>query len=233
MSRPPFRRRFQRAPRIRTNERIRVREVRLVDAVGEQVGIFPTRQALEMAKAHGLDLVEVAAQARPPVCRICDFGKYKYELAKKEKEQKKNKIVIKVKEIQLRPFTDPHDYQYKLQHAIDFLCDEMKVKVFLRFRGRENAHKEFGFETMQRFVNDLSPYGKPDTQPRKAGRGISVMLAPLAPSKRKENPKPKKHRHDNDAPEAQDQDSEDGDEAPTDNLNNAFADLNLPEEKQA
>jgi translation initiation factor IF-3 len=233
LSRPTFRRRFQRAPRIRTNERIRVREVRLVDAEGEQVGIFPTRKALEMAKAHGLDLVEVAAKARPPVCRICDFGKYKYEQAKKEKEQKKNKIVIKIKEIQLRPFTDPHDYQYKLQHAIDFLCEEMKVKVFLRFRGRENAHKEFGFETMQKFVGDLSPYGKPDTQPRKAGRGISVMLAPLTPSKRKKNPNPKKHRHDDDTQESSGQDSKDNGEQAPENLNTAFADLDLQEEKQA
>ena len=228
MSRPTFRRRFQRAPRIRTNERIRVREVRLVDAEGEQVGIIPTKKALEMAKAYGLDLVEVAAAARPPVCRICDFGKYKYEQAKKEKEQKKNKIVIKVKEIQLRPFTDPHDYQYKLQHAIDFLCEDMKVKVFLRFRGRENAHKEYGFETMKKFVGDLAPYGKADTAPRKAGRGITVMLAPLAPSKRKENPNPKKHHHDEDTQEPQD-----NGETTRKNLNNAFDNLELPKEKQA
>ena len=228
MSRPPFRRRYQRAPRIRTNEHIRVREVRLVGSDGKQVGVVATRKALEMAKARGLDLVEVASTARPPVCQICDFGKYKYEQAKKDKEQKKNKIVIKVKEIQLRPFTDPHDYQYKLQHAIDFLCDDMKVKVFLRFRGRENAHKEYGFETMKKFVGDLAPYGKADTQPRKAGRGITVMLAPLAPSKRQKNPNPKKQRHDEDTEEPQDN----GDTT-TNNLNNAFDDLELPKEKQA
>ena len=181
-----------------------------------------------MAKARGLDLVEVAAAARPPVCQICDFGKYKYEQAKKEKEQKKNKIVTKIKEIQLRPFTDPHDYQYKLQHAIDFLCEDMKVKVLLRFRGRENAHKEYGFETVKKFVSDLAPYGKADTQPRKAGRGITVMLAPLAPSKRKENPNPKKHHHDEGT-----QKQQDNGETTPENLNNAFDNLELPEEKQA
>lgn len=205
-----------------------MREVRLVGSDGKQVGVVPTKQALEMARARGLDLVETAATARPPVCQICDFGKYKYEQAKKEKEQKKNKIVIKIKEIQLRPFTDPHDYQYKLQHAIDFLCDDMKVKVFLRFRGRENAHKEYGFETMKKFVGDLAPYGKADTEPRKAGRGITVMLAPLAPSKRKENPNPKKHHHD----EAKSEPQDNGDTTPK-KLNNAFEDLELPEEKQA
>ena len=228
MSRPSFRRRFYRAPRIRTNERIRVREVRLVGSDGKQVGVVPTKQALEMAKARGLDLVEVASTARPPVCQICDFGKYKYEQAKKDKEQKKNKIVTKIKEIQLRPFTDPHDYQYKLQHAIDFLCEDMKVKVLLRFRGRENAHKEYGFETVKKFVSDLSSYGKADTEPRKAGRGITVMLAPLAPSKRKENPNPKKHHLNEVAQEPQDN----GNTTP-ENINNAFDDLELPGEKQA
>lgn len=183
-----------------------------------------------MAKARGLDLVEVAATARPPVCQICDFGKYKYEQAKKDKEQKKNKIVTKIKEIQLRPFTDPHDYQYKLQHAIDFLCEDMKVKVLLRFRGRENAHKEYGFETVKKFVSDLSPYGKADTEPRKAGRGITVMLAPLSPSKRKENPNPKKHQHHLNEVAQEPQDN--GNTTP-ENINNAFDDLELPGEKQA
>ena len=228
MSRPPFRRRFNRAPRIRVNDRIRVREVRVVGADGKQVGVLPTKQALEMAKARGLDLVEVSANARPPVCRICDFGKYKYEQAKKEKEQKKNKTVIKIKEIQLRPFTDPHDYQYKLQRAIDFLCEDMKVKVFLRFRGRENAHKEYGFETIKKFIDELTPYGKPDTQLRKAGRGITVMLAPLSPSKRADNPNPKKHHHEEAPVEVAA--SEDDNDA---SLNNAFSALELPEEKQA
>jgi translation initiation factor IF-3 len=102
------------------------------------------------------------------------------------------------------------------------------VKVFLRFRGRENAHKEYGFETMKKFVGDLAPYGKADTQPRKAGRGITVMLAPLAPSKRQKNPNPKKQRHDEDTEEPQDN----GDTT-TNNLNNAFDDLELPKEKQA
>lgn len=233
MSRPNFRRRKFRAPRIRTNERIRVREVRVVDAEGSQVGVMPTEKAIQMARAHGLDLVEVTANTRPPICRICDFGKYKYEQAKKEKEHKKTQHVNKVKEIQLRPFTDPHDYQYKLQHAIDFLCEDMKVKVLLRFRGRENAHKEYGFDTMKRFVTELKLFGKTDSEPRKAGRGITVMVAPLPASKRAKNPNPRKQQQEDMAQKIQkDKHGENG-AGDSENLNNAFADLEVPEESQA
>jgi len=207
-----------------------VREVRVVDGEGAQVGVLPTNKAIEMARARGLDLVEIAPNTRPPICRICDFGKYKYEQSKKEKEHKKTQQVNKVKEIQLRPFTDPHDYQYKLQHAIDFLCEEMKVKVFLRFRGRENAHKEYGFETMKKFIGDLKTFGKPDTDPRKAGRGITVMIAPLPASKRAENPNPRKHRHDEPLEEAHDEVEETNGEADPGSIGKAFDEL---EQKQA
>jgi len=194
---------------------------------------MPTEKAIKMARARGLDLVEVTANTRPPVCRICDFGKYKYEQAKKEKEHKKTQHVNKVKEIQLRPFTDPHDYQYKLQHAIDFLCEDMKVKVLLRFRGRENAHKEYGFETMKKFVRELELFGKTDSEPRKAGRGITVMVAPLPASKRAENPNPKKRHRDEMLKEIESDDHGENGDAESENLNNAFADLEAPKENQA
>ena len=210
-----------------------MREVRVVDAEGSQVGIMPTEKAIQMARARGLDLVEVTANTRPPICRICDFGKYKYEQAKKEKEHKKTQHVNKVKEIQLRPFTDPHDYQYKLQHAIDFLCEDMKVKVLLRFRGRENAHKEYGFGTMKKFVKELGLYGKTDSEPRKAGRGITVMVAPLPAPKRAENPNPKKRHRDEMLKEIDDDDHGENGDAESENLNNAFADLETPKENQA
>lgn len=169
---------------IRTNERIRVPEVRVVTNDGKQLGVHPTRVAIQMARDHGMDLVEIAATASPPVCRIVNFGKYKYELAKKESEVKKHQHVMKVKEIQLRPFTDPHDFEHRLQHAIEFLNGGDKVRVSLRFRGRENAHQEFGHQTMGKFVNELVAYGKSDGAPRKVGRGITVLITPIPPSQR-------------------------------------------------
>src|SRR5688572_5367834 len=144
--------------------------------------------ALPLARARGVDLVEIAATATPPVCRVVDFGKYRYEQAKKEKETKKHQHANKVKEIQLSANIDPHDFGVKLQHAIDFLCEDMKVKVSLRFRGREMAHQEFGFGQVNRFIKDVAPWGHPDSPPKLIGKGLNVMLSPLPRNKRAKHP---------------------------------------------
>src|SRR5205823_4404730 len=127
--------------------------------------------------------------ATPPVCRLVDFGKFRYEQAKKDKEAKKHHHANKVKEVQLSPSIDPHDFGVKLSHAIDFLCEEMKVKISLRFRGREMAHKEFGFQTIDKFMKAVAPYGHPDSAPKLIGKGITVMLSPLPRNKRGKNPR--------------------------------------------
>lgn len=171
------------------NGKIRAREVRVIGSDGKQLGIFPLHEALAMARSQGLDLVEVAPTANPPVCKILDYGKYRYELAKREKESRKHQHATKVKEIQLSPKIDPHDMNVKLGHAIDFLCDEMKVKVLLRFRGREMQHTELGFQVVNKFLEELAPYGKPDAEPKLVGRGITVMVSPLPRNKRAKNPR--------------------------------------------
>src|SRR3954468_6476649 len=144
--------------------------------------------AINLARQRGVDLVEIAANAQPPVCRLVDFGKFRYEQAKKEKESKKHQHANRVKEIQLSPSIDPHDFATKLTHAIDFLCEQMKVKVTLRFRGREMAHQEFGFQKVRDFVKEVTPYGHPDAPPKLIGKGINVMLSPLPRNKRAKNP---------------------------------------------
>ena len=144
--------------------------------------------AINMARAKGVDLVEIAPNANPPVCRLVDFGKYRYEMAKQEKEARKHQHANKVKEVQLSPNIDPHDFGVKFQHASNFLCEEMKVKVTLRFRGREMAHKEFGFQVVNKFVKELIPFAHPDSEPKLIGKGINVMLSPLPRNKRAKNP---------------------------------------------
>lgn len=174
---------------IRVNGKIRAREVRVIGPDGQQMGILSLPDAINLARTKGVDLVEVAPNAQPPVCKIIDFGKYKYELNKKEKESKKHQHANKVKEVQLSPGIDPHDFGVKLSHAIDFLCEEMKVKVVLKFRGREMAHKEFGFQQIEKFTREVAPYGHPDNQARLAGRAITVMFSPLPRNKRAKNPR--------------------------------------------
>jgi translation initiation factor IF-3 len=173
----------------RVNGKIRAREVRVIDVDKKQLGVLPLGDAINMARAKGVDLVEIAPNATPPVCRLVDFGKYRYELAKQEKESRKHQHANKVKEIQLSPNIDPHDFGVKLQHAINFLCEEMKVKVTLRFRGREMAHKEFGFQQVNKFCTDLAAFAHPDAPPKLIGKGINVMLSPLPRNKRAKNPK--------------------------------------------
>lgn len=156
---------------------------------GHQMGVMSLNDALALARQQGVDLVEIAATAQPPVCKVVDFGKYRYELAKKEKESKKHQHANKVKEIQLSANIDPHDFSVKFSHAVDFLCEDMKVKLALRFRGREMAHTEFGFQVVNRFINDATPWSHPDATPKLVGKSINVMLSPLPRNKRAKHPR--------------------------------------------
>ena len=202
MSRPfPSRNYSSNNTYVRVNGKIRAREVRVIGDEGQQLGVLSLSDALNLARSKGVDLVEVAPNATPPVCRIVDYGKYRYEQSKKDKESKKHQHANKVKEIQLSPNIDPHDFSTKLQHAIDFLCEDMKVKVTLRFRGREMAHQEFGFGQVQRFIKDLEPYAHPDFPPKLIGRGINVMLSPLPRNKRAKNPNAQPTPEGEEAPE--------------------------------
>jgi translation initiation factor IF-3 len=188
LTRPPWSR-FPAGPTVRINGKIRAREVRVITSDGRQLGVLSLGEAINLARTQGVDLVEVAPNATPPVCRIVDFGKYQYELAKKEKESKKHQHSNRVKEIQLRPSIDPHDFGVKLGHAIDFLCEDMKVKLSLRFRGREMAHKEIGMQVVVRFIKELALFGTAIEQPKIVGRGMSVMVNPLPRNKRAKNPR--------------------------------------------
>lgn len=176
-------------PQYRINGKIRAREVRVIGPDGQQVGVIDLGAAINMARAQGLDLVEIAATAIPPVCRIVDFGKFKYEMAKKEGESKKHHHANLVKEVQLTPRIDPHDLGIKRDHAVDFLCEDMKVKVALRFRGREMAHTDIGRAVVDKFLKDLAPWGHPDFPPKLIGKSINVMVSPLPKQKRAKNPK--------------------------------------------
>ena len=173
---------------FRINGKIRAREVRVIGADGKQLGVIQLNEALGLARTAGVDLVEIAPTATPPVCRLVDFGKFRYEQAKKEKESKKHQHATIVKEIQLSPRIDPHDLSIKVAHAVDFLCEDMKVKVALRFRGREMQHTEFGFQVVQKFLQEIAPFGHPDFTPKLLGRSINVMISPLPRNKRAKNP---------------------------------------------
>ncbi len=159
---------------------IKVKEVRVISADGEQLGILDTREAIKRAEEAGLDLVEVAPTAKPPVCRIMDFGKYKYELAKKAHESRKNQTVIIVKEIKLRPRTDEHDVQFKLNNTKRFLEDGNKVKVSVMFRGREMAHTSMGRAVLDRIVAELQNDAVVEQPPRMEGKNMTLLLGPKA-----------------------------------------------------
>ncbi|MDT8446959.1 MAG: translation initiation factor IF-3 [bacterium] len=162
----------------RINRGIRVPEVRLIDENGEQMGIVVTDDARRIAEERGLDLVEVAAKSDPPVCRIMDYGKFKYEASKKQHEAKKKQTVIKVKEIKLRPKTEEHDYLFKLKHAREFLEEGNKVKVTIQFRGREMAYQELGLTLIRRFTEDCQDLGQMESAPRAEGRTAHTILSP-------------------------------------------------------
>ena len=189
MSRPfPPRSQPSQASFIRINGKIRAREVRVVGDEGKQLGVMSLGDALNLARNQGVDLVEIAPNAVPPVCRLVDFGKFRYEQAKKEKESRKHQHASTVKEIQLSPRIDPHDLGVKVSHAIEFLCEDMKVKVALKFRGREMAHTEFGFQVINKFIESIAPWGHPDFQPKLIGRNINLMVSPLPRNKRAKPP---------------------------------------------
>jgi translation initiation factor IF-3 len=177
------------APFTRVNGKIRAREVRVIDGDQKNLGVLLLSEAISLARSKGVDLVEVNPSAVPPVCRLVDFGKFRYEQAKRDKESRKHQHANKVKEIQLSPNIDPHDFAVKQQHAVDFLCEDMKVKVTLRFRGREMAHKEFGFQQVEKLIHSLTPFGHPDAPAKLIGKGINVMLSPLPRAKRGRNPR--------------------------------------------
>ncbi|NPA15654.1 MAG: translation initiation factor IF-3 [Deferribacteres bacterium] len=160
------------------NEQIRFKEVRVIGPDGKQMGIMSSRNAVQMAKDMGYDLVLVAPNAKPPVCRIMDLGKYKYELKKKAKEAKKKQRVILVKELRLRPKIEEHDYQVKLKHAREFLSDGNKVKVVMRYRGREMSFIDSGKEVLERFAQDVADIGVVEKKPELEGRQMIMVLAP-------------------------------------------------------
>jgi translation initiation factor IF-3 len=200
---------------FRVNGKIRAREVRVIGVDHKQLGILSLGDALNLARTSGVDLVEIASTATPPVCRLVDFGKFRYEQAKKDKESRKHQHANKVKEIQLSPKIDPHDLGVKLTHAIDFLCEDMKVKIVLKFRGREMAHTEYGFQLIEKFLKEVAPFGHPDSNPKLMGKAITVMLSPLPRAKRAKNPNEKakatqaknSHSEDEDEPEEESEES--------------------------
>ena len=164
--------------KARINWRIRVPQVRLIDDQGEQVGIIPTAQALQMAEERGLDLVEVAPNAEPPVCRLMDYGKFLYEQAKKEREARKNQKVVEVKEIRLQPNSDDHYVSVKTNQARKFLEDGDKVKFTVRFRGRQLAHTEIGVDMLKDLAESLRDVSVTEQLPQMVGRSQSLVLAP-------------------------------------------------------
>ena len=167
----------------RRNERIRGPQSRGIGPRGEQLGVMATSSALSLAKAHELDLLEIAPNAQPPVCRIVDYGKYLYEEAKKQKQQKQS--ATKLKEVKMRPRIDEHDLMVKVRRAEMFLFNGNKVKVTLMFRIRELEHPEFGFEAVQRLIDAVAHIGVLDSKPKMMGRTITAMLSPVAQAKRR------------------------------------------------
>lgn len=155
-----------------------MREIRVIDEEGQQIGIMTPQQALEIARGKGLDLVEIAPQAQPPVCRIINFGKWQYEQKKKAKEAKSKQTFITVKEIKFRPGTDDHDYDFKKNHAAKILQDGDKVKATVHFRGREITHKELGIKLLQRLEQDLAEVSAVEVRPKLEGMNMFIMLAP-------------------------------------------------------
>ncbi|HEY3129671.1 MAG TPA: translation initiation factor IF-3 [Acidobacteriota bacterium] len=169
---------FIKEQRIRVNEFIRAREVRVVDEEGGMLGIMDPRKAQEIAEERGLDLVEVAPTASPPVCRIMNFGKYQYQQSKKAADARKHQKSIHVKEIKFRPRTDEHDYQFKKNNIIRFLEDGNKAKATVIFRGRENAHTDIGRRMLDRLVGDLQQFAEVEREPKLEGNQFIVIFAP-------------------------------------------------------
>lgn len=163
---------------MQVNEQIRDREVRLIDVNGEQLGIMSAKEAQKIAYERQLDLVKVAPQAKPPVCRIMDYGKYKYEMNKKEREARKNQKVVNIKEVRLSPTIEEHDLNVKKRNAEKFLNNGDKVKVSIRFRGRQLSHAEIGQEIMERFARDLEDLAVIEKKPKLEGKNMIMIIAP-------------------------------------------------------
>ncbi len=163
-------------PRI--NDRIRVAEIRLIGVNGENIGVVTPDRGIALAEEAGLDLVEISPNASPPVCKIMDFGKFKYETQKKEAEARKNQKIIEIKEVKFRPNTDTNDYDVKMRNVLRFLEAGDKVKVTLRFRGREMAHQELGRQLLERVAGDVSELGKVENMPKMEGRQMVMMIGP-------------------------------------------------------
>ncbi len=163
---------------MRRNELIRARELRVIGADGEQLGILQRADAIAMAKEVGLDLVEVASTTEPPVCRIMDYGKFKYEQQKKKQEAKRRQTVVQIKEIKVRPKTDDHDYETKMRHVRRFLEEGDRCKVSVFFRGREIVHKDRGLSILERVVQDLADVCKVEQEPHAEGRTLQMLLVP-------------------------------------------------------
>jgi translation initiation factor IF-3 len=161
----------------RVNEQIRVKQVRLIDEEGENVGVVSIKDALERAFNAGLDLIEISPNADPPVAKISDYGKYKYEAQKKRAEMRKKQKIIEIKEIKLRPMIDDHDYEVKMRSMKKFLAEGDKVKITLRYRGREMAHQEIGMKLLNRIVEDLIEEAKVDMRPKLEGRQMIMILS--------------------------------------------------------
>jgi len=179
-----------REPLHRRNGKIRAREVRVLDETRQQLGVMSLNDALRLAQGKGLDLVEIAATATPPVCRIVNYGKFLYEEAKRAKDDRSPQSATRMKELQLSASIDPHDLAVKRDHAIQFLCDDHKVRIKLRFKGRQKAHKEVGFQVVNRFIKEVALYGQPDSPPKLLGdRDLNVVLTPLHRDKRAKNPR--------------------------------------------
>ncbi len=164
--------------RVRINEFIKVPEVRLIGPDGQQVGILPIKEALAMAAEAHLDLVEVAPQAAPPVCRVMDYGKFKYQQSKKQQEARRRQTIIQVKEVKVRPKIEEHDLAFKLRNTRRFLGDSDKVKISVIFRGREIAHTDRGFRILAQMAEALADVGVVEQQPRLEGRNLSMIVSP-------------------------------------------------------
>ena len=151
-------------------------EIRLISADGKQIGVVPLEQGLRLSEEEGLDLVEISPDAKPPVCKVLDYGKYRYEISKKEKDSKKKQHVIVVKEIRLRPRTEDHDLEFKIKHARKFLEQKNKVKFTVQFRGREMAYKEFGDNLLDRVEETLQDVAKPESERKFEGRSLTMTM---------------------------------------------------------
>ena len=163
---------------LQINEQIRDKEVRVVDSDGTQLGILPIRQAMDLADQRNLDLVKIAPQAKPPVCKIIDYGKFRFEQSKREKEQRKNQRIVEIKEVRLSLNIDTHDFETKKNHALRFIAEGNKVKASIRFRGREMGHPELGQEIMKRFADAMSEVANVEKPAKLEGRTMLMFLAP-------------------------------------------------------